>query len=231
MWLSHVAASCQIEISRVCHISRMFQRICNQVLWCCPKWWIKCNLYMQALHVLQHSQAEVSVTPFSPTENMDFSSHLDILCLHKILLSRNLCKLSMSGTKQSIQKAYYSCLTESLSARAFSSEMGLCWWIHRKYWPQKINIKPEPCINYLTAVAGKQEFQYMRLNNIHTHMHRHTKFQLLFSFCARKNLGYLETLIFPPWNSVKHRILITEKLLPSASGVSPLPAWELQTTM
>lgn len=43
-----------------------------------------------ALHVLQHSRAELSATSFSPADNIDCSSHLDILCLHKTLLSRNL---------------------------------------------------------------------------------------------------------------------------------------------
>lgn len=61
---------------------------------------------------------------------------------------------------------------------------------------RKINIKPEPYINCVTAVAGKQEFQYVCLHNIYTHMLRHTEFQLLFSFCVRENLGYLETLFF-----------------------------------
>lgn len=42
----NVAASCQIEIPPVCHISRMVQRICNQALWCCPKWWVKCKLWL-----------------------------------------------------------------------------------------------------------------------------------------------------------------------------------------
>lgn len=58
---------------------------------------------------------------FTPVENMDFSLHLDIFCLHKTLLSRNLWKLALSGRKQSLHKVDHSCLTESVSARTFSS--------------------------------------------------------------------------------------------------------------
>lgn len=86
---------------------------------------------------------------------------------------------------------------------------------------KKIIIKPEPHINCMTAVAGKQEFQYMRLCSIHAHMHRHTKFQLLFSFCARKNPGYFKTLIFFPLKLGKTQKPYNEKLLPSSSGALP----------
>lgn len=83
-----------------------------------------------------------------------------------------------------------------------------------------MNIKPEAYISCVKAVAGKQEFQYMYSHSIHTHMHRHTKFQLLFSFCVRKNLGYLETLIFFPLELGKTQKPHNEKLLLSASGTS-----------
>lgn len=59
----------------------------------------------------------------------------------------------------------------------------------------KVNTEPAPYINCVTAMAGKQEFQYIRLYSIHTHIHMHTKFQHLVLFCARQNLGYLEILI------------------------------------
>lgn len=167
-----------------------------------------------ALHVLQHSKAEVSATPFSPAENIDLSSHLDI-CVFTRHCCVGICENYLCLAQNSVYREQITAASQSLEvlehpAARWGSVDGiientnhkklLFSWNHTStVWQQWLgNKNSNTCAYtaYIHTCTGTPGFSFC------------------FHFVLRKNLGCLETLISFLWNLVKHRNLIMKSCYP-----------------